>query len=124
MQSILNSVKKTLGIPEDVEVFDVDIIMHINSVFATLQQLGVGPASGFAIEDETDEWQDFIADDPRFHSVRSYVYLRVRLLFDPPTTGYHMEALKEQIKELEWRLNSLREEEQWVVPPSRVLVEP
>lgn len=124
MQSILNSVKKVLGIPEDVEVFDADIIMHINSVFSTLQQLGVGPPSGFAIEDETDEWNDFIAGDPRYHSVRSYVYLRVRLLFDPPMTGYHVEALKSQIQELEWRLNSLREEELWTAPPSRVPIEP
>jgi len=107
--SILTGTKHALGIAEDYEAFDNDIIMHINSVFSTLNQLGVGPAEGFSIEDSTAEWDDFIAGDARYSAVRSYVYLRVRLLFDPPTSSYLMDAYKEQIRELEWRLNAVRE---------------
>lgn len=109
MQSILNSTKKVLGIPLDVDVFDLDVIMHINSVFSTLHHLGIGPIDGYQILDESNVWDEFIPNDPKYNAVKSYVYLRVRLLFDPPTTGYHVEAAKEQIKELEWRLNNVRE---------------
>ena len=102
--SILLSTKKTLGLAEDYTAFDQDIIMHINSVFSVLHQLGIGPLEGFEIIDDTDTWEDF-ASDVRLNSIRSYVYLRVRLLFDPPTTSFLLNALQEQIKELEWRLN-------------------
>ena len=105
IQSILESTKKILGIEAEYTPFDVDIITHINSVFSTLNQLGIGPANGFMIEDAAPTWDDFLGDDPRFNAVKSYVYLRVRLLFDPPTTSYLMTALNEQVKELEWRLN-------------------
>jgi hypothetical protein len=117
--SILENTKKILGIPADYDVFDLDVMIHINSALSTLTQLGIGPPEGYEIQDASNTWADFLGNDPRFNAVKSYVYLRVRLLFDPPTTGYHVEAVKEQIKELEWRLNTQREEEQWVSPPSR-----
>lgn len=110
-QSILNSTKKVLGIDPDYTVFDLDIITGINSVFATLTQLGIGPEQGFMIEDETAEWSEFLGAtlDNNLNPVKTYVHLRVRLLFDPPTTSYHINAIQEQIKELEWRLNVYRE---------------
>ena len=114
--SILTSTKKILGIAEDYTVFDTDIITHINSVFSTLTQLGVGPEEGFMIEDSSAMWSEYIVDDMQFNAVRSYVFLRVRLLFDPPTTSYLIAAFKEQVSELEWRLNVYREETGWSDP--------
>jgi hypothetical protein len=122
--SILISTKKILGIAEDYTAFDLDIITHINTAFSTLTQLGVGPAEGFMIEDNTEVWADFIADDSQYNSVKSYVFLRVRQLFDPPTTSYLIEAYNKQIQELEWRLNVHREETGWTDPnPERVYPE-
>ena len=103
MDSILNSVKKKLGIQEDYTHFDEDIIMDINSVFMILNQLGVGPDEPFTIEDEDAYWEDFI-DNTRIEAVKSYMYMRVRLMFDPPTSGFLVESLKKQIDELEWRM--------------------
>lgn len=115
--SILTSTKKILGIDQDYTVFDLDIITHINTAFSTLTQLGVGPPEGFMIEDAIAEWDDFIVDnDLQYNSVKSYVFLRVRQLFDPPTTSYLIAATDQQIKELEWRLNVHREETGWVDP--------
>jgi len=114
--SILKSTKKALGLEPTYTVFDPDILMHINSVFFKLNQLGIGPANGFQIEDDEPTWDTFYGTDPRYNAVRTYMYLNVRLLFDPPTTGYHMEAVKEQIKEYEWRMNQYREETAWVDP--------
>lgn len=105
MDSILTSVKKMLGIPEEYEQFDMDIIMHINSVFMILTQLGVGPEEGFAIADKTDEWDDFIGDNVLLELVKSYVYLKVRLIFDPPQSSSIIEAMNRQINEFEWRIN-------------------
>lgn len=107
--SILNSVKKILGIAADYDAFDTDIIVHINSVFSTLNQLGLGPAEGFMIEDDSAVWEDFLLGDTRLNHVKTYMYLRVRVLFDPPTTGFTLTAMQEQIKELEWRLSVFRE---------------
>lgn len=103
--SILTSTKKNLDIPEDYEAFDLNIITHINSVFSTLTQLGVGPSVGFMIEDATSVWSDLLGTDPRLNAVKTYVYLRVRMLFDPPSTSYLVEAMRQQIQEIEWRLN-------------------
>lgn len=115
--SILTSTKKILGLDADYTAFDLDVITHINSVFSTLTQLGVGPVAGFMIEDETADWSDFIPiDDIQYNSVKTYMYLRVRMLFDPPSTSFVIAALNEQIKELEWRLNVHREETGWVDP--------
>lgn len=104
MESILTSIKKLLGIAADYEQFDTDIIIHINSAFSTLTQLGVGPSGGFIIQDETSTWSDFTADDPKLEFVKTYIYLKVRLVFDPPTTGSVIEAIKQNISEYEWRL--------------------
>ena len=107
--SILISTKKILGIAADYTAFDVDIITHINSAFATLNELGVGPADGFMIFDDQTTWDAYLQFDFKLNAVKTYVYLRVRLLFDPPTTSYMINALKEQREELEWRLNVIRE---------------
>lgn len=115
-QSILASTKKVLGIDPSIDVFDQDIIMHINSVFNTLQQLGVGPVEGYQIADETSEWPEFTSNNFLMNSVKSYTYLRVRMLFDPPSTSFHLEAIKEQIKEFEWRMKVQMEGETW--PPT------
>lgn len=123
-ESILKSTKKTLGLADDYDVFDQDIIMHINSVFSTLTQLGVGPPEGYMIESDKDLWEDFISDDPTYNSIRSYMYLRVRMLFDPPPTSYAIDAMERQIKELEWRLNQNREETEWVDPNPVIIVDP
>lgn len=114
--SILTSTKKILGIEETYTAFDPDVLTHINSVFSTLHQLGIGPVEGFVIEDDEAVWADFIGNDMRLSAVKTYVYLRVRLLFDPPSTPYHITAISEEIKELEWRLNVTREEESWIDP--------
>lgn len=105
MDSILTSVKKLLGITEDCMDFDADIIMHINSVFMVLNQIGVGPAAGFAITDKNDYWEDYIEDTTKLQIVKSYMALKVRLLFDPPASSAHMECIKQQISEFEWRLS-------------------
>jgi hypothetical protein len=125
-QSILNSTKKILGIAEDYTVFDLDIITHINTAFSTLAQLGIGPAAGFMIDDASETWADFIEDDLDFqwNSIRSYVFLKVRQLFDPPQTSYLISAVEKQIQELEWRLSTHREETAWVDPdPPRIYPE-
>lgn len=110
MESILTSVKKMLGIAEEYTQFDVDIIIHINSVFTTLTQLGVGPSEGFYIEDKDSEWQEFIQDQNKLQAVKSYMYLKVRLLFDPSSLGAStLAAYERQIQELEWRLNVIAE---------------
>lgn len=101
--SILTSIKKLLGITESCTDFDTDIIMHINTVLMTLNQLGVG-TEGFQIEDKNAVWSEFIKSD-KLAATKSYVYLRVKLLFDPPLNSAIIEAIKESIKELEWRLN-------------------
>lgn len=106
MTSILTSTKKALGIMEDYEHFDPDIIMHINTVLMVLTQLGVGPKDGFRIEDKTSTWQDFLGDSIQLESVKTYVYLRVRLLFDSTTlSSAVLESMNKTISELEWRLN-------------------
>lgn len=105
MESILTSIKKLLGISEEYTHFDQDIIMHINSVFMILTQLGVGPSDGFFIEDKTLYWEDYIAEPAELQAVKTYMYMKVRLLFDPPASSAVMEALNRSISEFEWRLN-------------------
>ena len=104
MDSILTSIKKLLGIDAEYDHFDADIIMHINSVFMILTQLGVGPEEGFTIMDEDAVWSDFIQDKKDIESVKSYMYLKVRLLFDPPLSSAVMESMKRMTDEFEWRL--------------------
>lgn len=118
MDSILDSTKKVLGLDSEYTAFDQDVIMHINSVFSTLHQLGIGPDNGFMIEDKTPTWTQYLGADMNLNSVKSYVYLKVRLLFDPPATSFAIAAMEKQIEELEWRINVHREEvtHPWVGP--------
>lgn len=105
MESILTSIKKLLGIAEEYDHFDSDITMHINSVFMVLTQLGVGPSDGFTIHDKSAVWMDFIPDTTKVEALKTYIYLRVKLIFDPPLSAAVMESMNRQISELEWRLN-------------------
>ncbi len=112
--SILNTVKKILGLTPEETVFDLDVITHINTAFSTLYQLGVGPTTGFAIEDASPTWDDFIDGDISIvNACKTYVYLRTRLLFDPPPTSFALQSMKEQLTEYEWRISALREEANW-----------
>ena len=104
-ESILNSIKKLLGITAEYTNFDTDIIIHINSVFMILNQLGVGPSKCFRIEDECTTWDEYITEDNDLDAVKTYMYLKVKLLFDPPLSSSVLEANKQLINELEWRLN-------------------
>lgn len=104
--SILISTKKALDIPENYNVFDQNIIMYINSVFSTLNQLGIGPEKGFEIADATTTWSHFLGGNAKFNSVKTYMFLRVKTLFDPPGTSFLLDAIKAQIQELEWRINA------------------
>jgi len=109
-ESILTSIKKLLGIASDVDAFDMDIIIHINTIFANLAQMGVGPKdesgsnAGFKITSSEETWGDFTEDDLLIENVKTYVYIKVKLIFDPPTTGPLINAYESQAKELEWRL--------------------
>lgn len=111
MDSILTSIKKLLGITADYTHFDPDIIMHINSAFSVLTQLGVGPPEGFRIEDDMKTWTDFIEDTTKLESIKTYIYLKVSLWFDPPTSSAILSAKERQISELEWRLNVAAEQD-------------
>lgn len=105
MDSILTSVKKLLGIDESYEHFDADVIIHINSVLMILCQMGVGPAGGFSISDKSATWQDFLGTNSgSLESVKSYVYMKVRLMFDPPTSSAAVESINKLLSEMEWRL--------------------
>ena len=107
MESILTSIKKLLGIAEEYEHFDNDIIMHINSVFMILTQLGVGPSKGFMITDSSASWDDCLPEGgEKLQAVKTYMYMKVRLMFDPPTSSAVMESMNRMINELEWRLNA------------------
>lgn len=108
--SILDTVKKVVGIDPDYTAFDLDIMMHINTVFSDLHQLGVGPEAGFEVTTKNDKWSDFIGTSPVVNNVKTYTYLRVKLLFDPPPTSFALDAMKQQIEELAWRINVYREE--------------
>lgn len=103
MESILTSIKKLLGIEHDYEHFDKDIIMHINAALMTLNQLGVGPKEGFLITGDTETWDRFLGGFNNLEAVKTYVYLKVRMVFDPPSSSV-MESLKRQADEYEWRL--------------------
>lgn len=108
--SILTSVKQSLGLAEDYEVYDPELIMHINSVLGTLNQLGVGPDDGFEIADKTETWDHLLTNegalfpDKRLSPVRSYMFHRVKMLFDPPTVGYLVTAIEKMIEQAEWRI--------------------
>lgn len=119
-ESILTSVKKALHIAEADTAFDPEIVMHINAAFSTLHQLGVGPIEGFAIVDATPTWDTFLLGDDRYNFIPTYVYLKVRLIFDPPQTAHLLNAIEGQCSELEVRINTLREGD--VVQPPVVVI--
>lgn len=104
MDSILISIKKMLGITEEYEHFDADLIMHINSILAVLTQVGVGPTEGFRISDDSEEWDDFLPAMKGLDFVKSFIHIRVKLLFDPPQSASLLEAMKSQADELLWRI--------------------
>lgn len=116
IDSILNSVKKNLGLAADYNAFDDDILLFINGVLFHLTQLGVGPEVGFTVEDADDTWDDFLGSQPRWNGVRTFVFLRVRMLFDPPQTSYLISALEKQALEMEWRILAERERTDWTHP--------
>lgn len=104
--SILNTIKKILGISADCKDFDSDLIVHINSAFMVLSQLGIGPEHGFHIEDSSDTWSDYISDEEaNLEAIKTYIHLKVKVVFDPPLSSTVMEAHQNMIRELEWRLN-------------------
>lgn len=103
--SILTSIKKLLGPEEEYEHFDTDIIIHINSALMVLTQLGVGPSTGFSIIDKSAVWTDFVPDIKRIEAIKSYIYLKVKLVFDPPQSAAAIESINKMISELEWRIN-------------------
>lgn len=104
-ESILTSIKKLLGITAEDKSFDEDIIIHINTVFLDLNQIGVGPEDGFRIEDDTSAWSDYVEDDTYYDAVKTYIYLKVKLIFDPPLSSAVMTSYNQAIDRLEWRLN-------------------
>lgn len=104
MDSILNSIKKLLGIQPEYTYFDQDLIIHINSTFMILNQLGVGPYDCFSIQDDKTTWDDFIPNNKKLESLKSYMYMKVKLMFDPPLSSVVMEATNRMISELEFRL--------------------
>jgi len=110
-ESILTSTKKILGIAEDYTEFDLDIITHINASFGVLNQLGLGEEAGFFIDDAGPVWTDYIGQSPVLSLIRTYVFLKVRFLFDPPATSFLITAVEEQIKQHEWRISVFRESE-------------
>lgn len=128
--SILDSTKKVLSVDPTDDSFDQDIITHINTALSHLQQLGIGPAAGFVIEDNTLTWEDFLpvvtADTylPMLSAVKTNVYLRVRLFFDPPTVSYVLTAMQQQLQESDSRLSMLREATGWVDPNPPAPVDP
>lgn len=114
-QSIVNSIKNVLGLASDYTAFDESVLMFANTAFSTLTQLGVGPVV-FQVTDDSLEWSEFSDDDTLLGLVKTYVLLRVKMLFDPPTTGYLVTSAKEQLEQLEWRINVYREELNYVPP--------
>ncbi|GHU53528.1 hypothetical protein AGMMS49975_11810 [Clostridia bacterium] len=112
MESILTSVKKLLGIEEEYEHFDADIIISINSALSVLTQIGVGSPDGFSITDKTAVWTDFIPNSPALELIKSYTHLRVKLVFDPPTSSFVIESINKTIGEFEWRIQVMLEAEQ------------
>lgn len=104
-ESILISIRKLLGIGENDASFDTDIITHINTTFTILTDIGVGPSEGFEIEDDMATWKDFITEPKKFNKVKTYMYIKVKLVFDPPSNSNHLKALEAEADRLEWRLN-------------------
>lgn len=110
MESILTSIKAMLGITEDYTHFDTELIMHINSAFSILAQIGVGPSAGFSIHDSYTTWSDFMAQDSRLEMVKTYMYQKVKFMFDPPDRSSIKDVMQKQIEEFEFRLSIAADE--------------
>lgn len=110
MTSVLNTIKKMLGIDESIDHFDTDIIVCINSSLSVVKQLGIGDPD-FNVSDSTETWEDFIGDRKDLEFLKSYIYLKTRLMFDPPTNAFLVDSMDRHIKEFEWRLREQKEEE-------------
>lgn len=110
MESILTSIKAMLGITEDYTHFDTELIMHINSAFSILAQIGVGPSAGFSIQDSYTTWSDFMAQDSRLEMVKTYMYQKVKFMFDPPDRSSIKDVMQKQIEEFEFRLSIAADE--------------
>lgn len=115
-ESILDSVKRSCDVAVEDTSFDGLLVLHTNAILAVLNDLGIGPLDGFSIEDNTATWEDFIGTDKRLNNIKTYVGLRVRQLFDPPTLSFVIEAMERQIEEFGWRISVKREGESWVDP--------
>jgi hypothetical protein len=115
LDSILDTIKKMLGIDNIDVSFDTDIIININSAFMVLNHLGVGPTEGFSISDSTALWSDFLGDLTKLEGIKSYIYLKVKILFDPSASSTILDAMSRQITEFEWRLNQQAEEGLYIV---------
>lgn len=118
--SILASTKKVLGIGDNTS-FDEDILMHINSTFFTLNQLGVGPVDGYRIEDASADWDAFLPEGKLQDACKTYMFLKVRMLFDPPATSYLLDSMEKQLEQQEWRINVEREATEWIDPDPPVV---
>lgn len=118
LESILNTIKQMLGVSTEDTVFDVDIMTHINTVFMSLQQFGVGTETVFSIENKDAIWADFLTDPEMYSAVKTYIYFKVKLMFDPPSSSYHLTSIERQIGELEWRLTV-----QVPIPPDPIIPE-
>lgn len=105
--SVLVSIKKMLGIEADDSSFDTDLIIHINSALMTANQLGVGPTDTFSIVTDAETWEDFLGEVTTLEAIKSYIYLKVRLVFDPPSNSFLVEALRKSAEEMEWRLAAI-----------------
>jgi hypothetical protein len=116
VSNILDDIKKTLSLAPDYTAFDQEIIIFINTALSTLNQIGIGPDAGLMIADNTTTWDAFIGSDANYNNVKSYIYLRARMLFDPPNNSFVINAMTKQIEELEWRLNVKREGVSWTDP--------
>ncbi len=110
MESILRTIRKMIGPDETYTHYDTDLIIHINSALAVLTQLGVGPSEGFFIQDESATWNDFLGNDSKLEMVKSYVYMKVKLAFDPPSSSAVIDSMNRSISEFEWRANMAAEE--------------
>lgn len=115
-ESILKDIKSTLALPDDYDAFDKEVILFVNSAISDLHQIGIGPDAGFRVVSDEETWEQFIGNDPRLDSVKTYLFLKAKLLFDPSDKSHVVEMMKEQIREHEWRLNVRREETKWTNP--------